>query len=76
MRNADMSGRDGNVSINATKKEAEAIDALKFAIRALPRTIHITVDDFDGTIEFWKRRSKTASIEVSTPLKCRRALVM
>ncbi len=56
-----------------TEKERAAIDAIKVAIRALPRSIFFTVDDHDG-VEFWKRIGAGEALGVSTPLRLKRAI--
>lgn len=55
-----------------TEKELAAIEAVKAAMKALPRSIHFTVDDSDGVIEFWKRTGPGEAMGVSTPLRCKR----
>lgn len=63
---------------NTTEAERAAIDAVKAAIKALPRGITVEIDSYDGQMNFWKRtRSwlpgmKTAE-EAAPPLKCARA---
>lgn len=60
--------------VKLSDKEAAAIDAVKVAIKALPRSIHFTVDDCDGVIQFWKRSGPGSAIGVSSPLRCKRAV--
>ena len=57
----------------ATDKELAAIEAVKAAIRALPRSIYMSVDDDDGVVEFWKPHTRNASHEVGTPLRRKQA---
>ena len=61
------------MNLEPSKKEQEAISAIKDAIRQLPRGIYFSVDDQEGTVEFYKRVDRMSSINVDT-LKCRRAL--
>ena len=61
-----------NKKVTLTEKEAAAIDALKAAIKALPRSIHFTTDD-DSGVEFWKRVGPGEAIGVGKPLRCKRA---
>lgn len=58
--------------VTLNEKEAAAIDALKAAIKALPRSIHFTTDDDNG-VEFWKRVGRGEAVGVGTPLRCKRA---
>lgn len=37
-----------------SEKEKAAIEAVKAAVKALPRGIKMGVEQFDGTLEFWK----------------------
>lgn len=60
--------------VKLSEKEAAAIDAVKVAIKALPSSIHFTVDSFDGVIEFWKRSGPGEARGVSSPLRCKRAM--
>lgn len=57
----------------ATAKELAAIDAVKAAIKALPKNIHMGIDDSDGVVEFWKSHSPCSSHRVSTPLRRKQA---
>lgn len=57
----------------ATARELAAIEAVKAAIKALPSSIHMTVDDYDGVVEFWKAHSRSSSHGVGKPLRCKRA---
>ena len=57
----------------ATEKELAAIEAVKAAIKALPRTLHMSVDDFDGVVNFWKAHSRSGAHGVGTPLRCKSA---
>ena len=57
----------------ASEKELAAIEAVKAAIKALPRTIHMHVDNGDGVVEFWKAHSPGRSHGVSTPLRRKQA---
>lgn len=57
----------------ATARELAAIEAVKAAIKALPNSIHMTVDDFEGVVEFWKANSPSSSHGVGKPLRCKRA---
>jgi hypothetical protein len=60
----------------ATEKELAAIDAVKNAIKALPRGIFIDVDNFDNTLQFWKRESRGMAYGIGSPLRCKRALCL
>jgi hypothetical protein len=60
----------------ATEKELAAIDAVKNAIKALPRGIYLDVDNFDNTLQFWKRESRGMSYGIGSPLRCKRALCL
>lgn len=62
--------------IRLSEKETMAIDALKAAIKDLPRSIHFTVDNYDGVIEFWKRTGPGSAQGVTNPLRCKRAVVL
>lgn len=62
-----------------TEAERAAIEAVKAAIKALPRGITVEIDSWDGLMSFWKRSRnefgpgiKTAE-EAASPLKCARA---
>ena len=57
----------------ATEKELAAIEAVKAAIRSLPKTLHMSVDEFDGVVEFWKANSPSSAHGVGTPLRCKAA---
>lgn len=57
----------------ATEKELAAIEAVKVAIKALPRTLHMSVDDSDGIVNFWKASSPCRAYVVGTPLRCKSA---
>lgn len=59
---------------NLTPEEATAIDNLKAAIKALPQSLHINIDDCEGTVNFWKRVNSFTAEEAAKPLKCRHAL--
>ncbi|QXE85991.1 hypothetical protein KP003_16750 [Geomonas nitrogeniifigens] len=41
-----------------TEKEKAAMEAVKAAVKALPRGIKVGVEQFDGTLEFWKMTPK------------------
>ena len=56
-----------------TAKEMAAMEAVKAAIKALPRSIYMSVDDSDGIVEFWKPETPSRAYGVGTPLRCRRA---
>lgn len=58
--------------VTLNEKEAAAIDALKAAIKALPSSIHFTIDEDNG-IEFWKRVEEGEAVGVGKPLRCKRA---
>ena len=70
LRNEGREMATKKVTLN--EKEAAAIDALKAAIKALPRSIHFTIDDDNG-IEFWKRVGRGEAVGVGKPLRCKRA---
>jgi hypothetical protein len=57
----------------ATEKELAAIEAVKAAIKALPRALHMSVDDSDGVVEFWKAHSAGGAHGFGTPLRCKAA---
>jgi len=38
-----------------TEAETAAIEALKVAIKGLPKTLWFDLDEFDGYVRFWKR---------------------
>ena len=57
----------------ATARELAAIEAVKAALKALPRSIHMHVDDVDGVVEFWKAHSPSSSHAVGKPLRCKHA---
>jgi len=65
-----------------SESERAAIDAVKSAIKALPRGIVIEIDQYDGCMSFWKRtRSEFGSGvrtagEASADLKCRRVFCL
>lgn len=40
--------------ITATPVEQAAIDAIKVALKALPKTVYMSVDESDGLVEFWR----------------------
>lgn len=58
--------------VTLNEKEVAAIDALKAAIKALPSSIHFTIDE-DSGIEFWKRVGGGEAVGVGKPLRCKRA---
>ena len=49
------------------------IEAVKYAIRAIPSGIYINTNEGDGTIEFWKRtpKSESSSAVMVGILKCK-----
>jgi hypothetical protein len=55
------------------KKELVAIEAVKVAIKALPRTLQISVDDSEGVVDFWKAHNSGGAHGVGTPLRCKAA---
>ena len=57
----------------ATAKELAAIEAVKTAIKALPNSLHMSVDAFDGTVDFWKSHRPGSAHGVGKPLRCKRA---
>lgn len=57
----------------ATEKELAAIDAVKTAIKALPNSIHMSVDDCDGTVDFWKAHTPGSAYGAGKQLRCKRA---
>ena len=59
--------------VTATEKEIAAIDAVKAAIKALPRSLYFTADEMFG-IEFWKRSGPGEARGVTKPLHCKRAI--
>lgn len=57
---------------DSTEKEKQAMDAVKEAVRALPRGIYIETNEFEGTLEFWKRTPRGLSSAVMIGvLKCK-----
>lgn len=44
-----------------TDKEKAAMEAVKAAVKALPRGIKIGIEQFDGTLEFWKATPREIS---------------
>lgn len=56
----------------ATEKELAAIEAVKVAIKALPRTIYMSVED-DCEVHFWKPHAPGSAHGVGTPLRRRQA---
>jgi len=61
-----------NKKVTITEKEAAAIEAVKAAVKAMPRSILFSVDDDNG-IEFWKRVRRGEAVGVGKPLRCKRA---
>jgi hypothetical protein len=61
------------MKIKITKEEADAIEAVKAAIKNLPRGIQLTVDDIDGFAEFWKQTGPGSWNPISR-LWCKRVL--
>lgn len=57
----------------ATAKELAAIEAVKVAIKALPHTIYLSVEEFDGEVTFWKPHAPGSAHGVGTPLRRRQA---
>ena len=57
----------------ATDKELAAIEAVKAAIKALPRSIYMSVDESDGVVDFWKPHTRSAAHGVGTPLRRKQA---
>lgn len=57
----------------ATARELAAIEAVKAAIKALPRSIYMSVDDHDGVVEFWKPHRPGSAHGVGTPLRRKQA---
>ena len=66
---------------NVTETEHAAIEAVKAAIKALPRGILVEIDDTEGCMCFWKREPgffpgmRTAGA-ASSNLKCRRVFCL
>jgi hypothetical protein len=56
-----------------TAKELAAIEAVKAAIKALPRSIYMSVDDCDGTVDFWKPHTPGSAYGAGKQLRCKRA---
>ncbi len=65
-----------------SESERAAIDAVKSAIKALPRCIVIEIDDDEGRMSFWKREKNefgpgvTSAGEASADLRCRRVFCL
>lgn len=54
-----------------TQAEKDAIEAVKKAIKALPKTIWMETDEYSGEVQFWKRGGEYES-DLAGVLKCRR----
>lgn len=70
---------------NLTVEEKAAIEAVKQAVRGLPRTLHISVDPDDGVISFWKRKKPDGPFaglacsmgeQAAPDLRCKRVLTL
>ena len=57
-----------------TQDERRAIENVKKAIRALPRSIWIETDTDRGEVMFWKHIGHGESIEATAPLRLRRVV--
>ena len=57
-----------------TPEERRAIEDVKKAIRALPRSIWMETDADGGEVVFWRRTEHGESVEATAPLSLRRAV--
>ena len=59
--------------VKVTEKETAAIEALKAAIKALPKTLFFEID-MDGEVLFWKRTGPGEARGAAPALRCKRAV--
>jgi hypothetical protein len=59
------------MEFNTTEAEAKAIEAVKNAVKALPKSIWIQTDDDEGELRFWKRVNPCESKQASSVFKHR-----
>lgn len=57
-----------------TPDERRAIEDVKKAIRALPKSIWMETDDVGGEVVFWRHIGHGESIEATAPLRLRRVV--